>query len=116
MCRVTMGHLRVTIGHLRVTIGHLRVIMGHLRLTIGYTTEFGERNIGLEIFQVAAQNLHDPNTALHCSAAAPIVVAAYIAGDLTLNLGKPLSGRKLWRNNISTPSPLCDICTEKRFL
>ena len=41
------------------------------------TTEFGERNIGLEIFQVAAQNLHDPNTALHCSAAAPIVVAAY---------------------------------------
>ena len=60
-----------------------------------YTTEFGERSIGLEIFQVAAQNLHDPNTALHCSAAAPIVVAAYIAGDLTLNLGKPLSGRKL---------------------
>ena len=61
----------------------------------GATTEFGERSIGLEIFQVAAQNLHDPNTALDCSALAPIVVAAYIAGDLTLNLGKPLSGRKL---------------------
>ena len=60
-----------------------------------HTTEFGERNIRLEIFQVAAQNLHDPNTALHCSAAAPIVVAAYIVGDLTLILGKPLSGRKL---------------------
>ena len=64
-------------------------------IILSRTTEFGECNIGLEIFQVAAQNLHDPNTVLHCSAAAPIVVAAYIAGDLTLNLGKPLLGRKL---------------------
>ena len=69
--------------------------LNNKQLNISYTTEFGERSIGLEIFQVAAQNLHDPNTALHCSAAAPIVLAAYIAGDLTLNLGKPLSGRKL---------------------
>ena len=36
-----------------------------------HTTDFGEHNIGLEIFQVAA---------------APIVVAAFLAGDLTLNL------------------------------
>ena len=64
--------------------------LNNKQLNISYTTEFGERSIGLEIFQVAAQNLHDPNTALHCSAAAPIVLAAYIAGDLTLNLGKPL--------------------------
>ena len=81
--------------------------MLHMRMRD--TTEFGERSIGLEIFQVAAQNLHDPNTALDCSAAAPIVVAAYIAGDLTLNLGKPLLGKNCKRN-IFTPSPLSDIC------
>ena len=72
---------------------------------ISPTTEFGERNIGLEIFQVAAQNLHDPNTALHCSAAAPIVVAAYIAGDLTLNLGKPLLGKKTVTKKYFYPLP-----------
>ena len=81
------------------------------------TTEFGERNIGLEIFQVAAQNLHDPNTALHCSAAAPIGLAAYVAGDLTLNLGKPLLGKKNCDEEIFLPPPLCvTFVTEKRFL
>ena len=59
--------------------------------TVG-TTEFGER---AKFFKWRRSFPTIRHTALHCTAAAPIVVAAYITGDLTLNLGKPLLGKKL---------------------
>ena len=58
------------------------------------TTEFGER---AKFFKWRPSLPTIRHTALHCTAAALIVVAAYITGngDLLLNLGKPLLGKKL---------------------